>query len=54
MSISIHVRRQEAAYDSPQHDSLKPAPFKAHELFLTIDSAVINFIEFEIVRLASL
>ena len=56
-SVSIrvsYVRRREASYDLPRHDSLKPTPFNAHELFLTVDSDVINFIEFETMRLTSL
>ena len=54
MSVSIHVKRHEASYDPPRHDSLKLAPFKAHELFVIVDSDVINFIEFKTVRLTSL
>ena len=49
MSILSRVQRREASSNPPQQDSLKLTPFKAHDFFSTVDSNVINFIEFEIV-----
>ena len=49
VSVLSRVRRREASSDPPRQDSLQPEPFKAHDFFSTVDSNVINFIEFEIV-----